>query len=277
MVDLAMSFFKFLTKFLIFWHPWQPWVCVRSVCWKSVWKWNLKQIEAIPPSVYYESNKSTGKETGKTHLCGLVYCSRLYGKWIMIPYRQKSDLIQMKETRIWKRFDIQQGLKMCKHLSHICIWSKIFWGERILGNFLTSGFFPIYLHWCCAEFTELLLLKCSFIRGLFLVPKLWNPRPCCIWKSFIMIYLTKLPHNIWINWEIPAIVWLAVRAHWAQCASILFFAHSTNLFLAFSCLLKLALDSAMRKGISTSIFLGGHEWSTLIKNPILSRVTSYSI
>ena len=30
------------------------------------------------------------------------------------------------------------------------------------------------------------------------------------------------------------------------------------------CLLKLALDSAMRKGISTSIFLGGHEWSTLI-------------
>ena len=30
-----------------FWHPWHPWVCIRSVC----WKWNLKQIEAIPPSV----------------------------------------------------------------------------------------------------------------------------------------------------------------------------------------------------------------------------------
>ena len=45
MVDLAMSVFEFLTKFLVFWHPW---VCIRIVC----WKWNLKQIEAIPPSVY---------------------------------------------------------------------------------------------------------------------------------------------------------------------------------------------------------------------------------
>ena len=48
MVDLAMSIFEFLTKFLVFWHPWHPWVCIRSVC----WKWSLKQIEAIPPSVY---------------------------------------------------------------------------------------------------------------------------------------------------------------------------------------------------------------------------------
>ena len=47
MVDLAMSIFEFLTKFLIFWHPWHPWVCIRSIC----WKWNLKQIEEIPPSV----------------------------------------------------------------------------------------------------------------------------------------------------------------------------------------------------------------------------------
>ena len=30
MVDLAMSIFEFLTKFLIFWHPWHPWVCIRS-------------------------------------------------------------------------------------------------------------------------------------------------------------------------------------------------------------------------------------------------------
>ena len=44
MVDLAMSIFEFLTKILVFWHPW---VCIRSVC----SKWNLKQIEAIPPSV----------------------------------------------------------------------------------------------------------------------------------------------------------------------------------------------------------------------------------
>ena len=47
MVDLAMGSFGFLTIFLIFWHPWDPWICIRSVC----WKWNLKQIEAIPPSV----------------------------------------------------------------------------------------------------------------------------------------------------------------------------------------------------------------------------------
>ena len=40
MVDLAMSIFKFHTKFLILWHPWHPWGCIRSVC----WKWNLKQI-----------------------------------------------------------------------------------------------------------------------------------------------------------------------------------------------------------------------------------------
>ena len=51
MVDLAMSIFQFLTKFVIFWHPWHPWVCVRSVYRWAVWKWNLKQIEAIPPSV----------------------------------------------------------------------------------------------------------------------------------------------------------------------------------------------------------------------------------
>ena len=30
MVDLAMSIFVFLTKFLIFWHPWHHWVCIRS-------------------------------------------------------------------------------------------------------------------------------------------------------------------------------------------------------------------------------------------------------
>ena len=47
MVDLAMSIFEFLTNFLIYWHPWHPWGCICSVC----WKWNLKQIEAIPPSV----------------------------------------------------------------------------------------------------------------------------------------------------------------------------------------------------------------------------------
>ena len=27
---LAMSIFVFLTKFLVIWHPWHPWVCIRS-------------------------------------------------------------------------------------------------------------------------------------------------------------------------------------------------------------------------------------------------------
>ena len=30
MVDLAMSIFEFPTKFLVIWHPWHPWVCIRS-------------------------------------------------------------------------------------------------------------------------------------------------------------------------------------------------------------------------------------------------------
>ena len=42
MVDLAMSIFEMLTKFLVLWHPWHPWVCIRS---------DLKQIWAIPPTV----------------------------------------------------------------------------------------------------------------------------------------------------------------------------------------------------------------------------------
>ena len=54
MVNLAMSIFEFLTNFLIFWQPWHPWLCIRSVC----WKWNLKQIEAIPPSVEQRWNNA---------------------------------------------------------------------------------------------------------------------------------------------------------------------------------------------------------------------------
>ena len=47
MVDLAMGSFGILTIFLIYWHPWDLWICIRSVC----CKWNLKQVEAIPPNV----------------------------------------------------------------------------------------------------------------------------------------------------------------------------------------------------------------------------------
>lgn len=52
-----------------------------------------------------------------------------------------------------------------------------------------------------------------------------------------------------------------------ECAKSKSFLLSQTLLESLSCcLLKLALDSAMRKGISTSIFLGGHEWSTLIRS-----------
>ena len=52
MVDLAMSIFVFLTKFLIFWHPWHLWVCIRSDL-----NHCLKQIFAIPPTVYIKLMK----------------------------------------------------------------------------------------------------------------------------------------------------------------------------------------------------------------------------
>ena len=47
MVDLAMGSFQFLTIVLVFCHPLDPWIFIRNVC----WEWNMKQIEAIPPSV----------------------------------------------------------------------------------------------------------------------------------------------------------------------------------------------------------------------------------
>ena len=52
MVDLAMSIFVFLTKFLIFWHPWHLWVCIRSDL-----NHCLKQIFAIPPTVQPGTNQ----------------------------------------------------------------------------------------------------------------------------------------------------------------------------------------------------------------------------
>ena len=44
-LNFSINFWSF-----IFWHPWHPWVCIRSDC----WKWNLKQNQAIPPSVHYQ-------------------------------------------------------------------------------------------------------------------------------------------------------------------------------------------------------------------------------
>ena len=58
MVDLAMGSFRLLIIFLIFWHHWDPWICISSVC----WKWNLKQIEAIPPSVHVGVNLTSEYE-----------------------------------------------------------------------------------------------------------------------------------------------------------------------------------------------------------------------
>ena len=93
MVDLAMSIFEFLTKFLIFWHPWHPWVCIcsdlkplfetdmsdssYSVC----WKWNLKQIEAIPPSVIIQTTKRISLFNSKSH----GYFTYFFGKTCKNP------------------------------------------------------------------------------------------------------------------------------------------------------------------------------------------------
>ena len=52
MVNLAMGSLRFLSIFLIFWHSWDPWICIHSVC----WKWNLKQIEAIHSSLFFLAN-----------------------------------------------------------------------------------------------------------------------------------------------------------------------------------------------------------------------------
>ena len=46
MVNLAMCICEFLTKFLVIWHPWHPWVCICS---------DLKPLETdIKDSSYCE-------------------------------------------------------------------------------------------------------------------------------------------------------------------------------------------------------------------------------
>ena len=64
----------------------------------------------------------------------------------------------------------------------------------------------------------------NFKEKCFSGPQTWVTQGIVVFeKALKMIYKSKLLHNVWINWEIPAIVWPAVKAHWAQCASILFF------------------------------------------------------
>ena len=40
MVDMAMSIYEFLTKFLVFWHPLHPWVFIRSAVYAESEIWN---------------------------------------------------------------------------------------------------------------------------------------------------------------------------------------------------------------------------------------------
>jgi hypothetical protein len=42
MVDLGMSIFEFLTKFLILWPPWHPWVTVVLRC-----RWEKKNVHGV--------------------------------------------------------------------------------------------------------------------------------------------------------------------------------------------------------------------------------------
>ena len=57
-------------------HTWHPWVCIRSVC----WKWNLKQIEAIPPSVHLQLLIPLILPKQRQIMC----CSNFYGSDVNI-------------------------------------------------------------------------------------------------------------------------------------------------------------------------------------------------
>ena len=113
-----MSTFKFLTKFLIFWHPWHPWACIRSVCWTC----NLKQIEAIPPSVhgvswpsrvfqwcYISSGMTQGwlrDDSGMTQEW-LRHDSGMANEWL----RDYSGM-----TQVWLRDDLGLNFPVLKYL-----------------------------------------------------------------------------------------------------------------------------------------------------------------
>ena len=80
MVDLAMGSFGFLTIFLIFWYPWDPWKWILSVC----SKWNLKQIEAIPPSLLLL--KAVTKYLEPNFCCYAHFCTSFFldiGSWVV--------------------------------------------------------------------------------------------------------------------------------------------------------------------------------------------------
>ena len=60
MVDLAMSIFEVLTKFLVFWHPLHPWVCIRSDL-KPLFETDMSdssycELAAIPYSIISHTN-----------------------------------------------------------------------------------------------------------------------------------------------------------------------------------------------------------------------------
>ena len=60
MVHLAMSAFEFLTKFLIFWHPWHPWVCIRSDL-KPLFETDMSDSSySDMPQVIYSSHSGNG-------------------------------------------------------------------------------------------------------------------------------------------------------------------------------------------------------------------------
>ena len=76
MVDLAMSIFEFLTKFLIFWQPWHPWICIRS---------DLKPLfeTDISDSSYCDLGPLVPKPVIEQELFFAVSYSKLALQWLM--------------------------------------------------------------------------------------------------------------------------------------------------------------------------------------------------
>ena len=73
MVDLAKSIFEYLTRFLVCWNPWHPWVCIHS---------DLKQLfeTDMCDSSYYE------------HVSYTRFLSRLARKELNIPKLNSKSL-----------------------------------------------------------------------------------------------------------------------------------------------------------------------------------------
>ena len=112
--QVTMGSLGFLTIFLIFLHPWDPWICIHSVC----WKWNLKQIEAIPPSVL--GTKNIIFESFDLKLYNW-YCHSKCNS--LVPTNNTPIQFTVRYAHVWI------WLHMYKHTCLECTWGS--WKRRL--------------------------------------------------------------------------------------------------------------------------------------------------